>query len=111
MNVWPKDWKKQREYPEFHIQEALRLEKVTGRMISQEQMKGYFAEVTRTTELFFASIAPGSLEAESEKWGKRWTIGDRILGQLRHIQHHEGYINAILRMMGNTPVGWIGYNE
>jgi hypothetical protein len=111
VSVWLKDWKKQREYPEFHVQEALALEKVTGRRISRDQMNRYLTEVTRKTESFFASVAPGSLEEESEEWGKRWTIADRILGQIRHVQHHVGYINAILRMMRNIPVHWIGYNE
>jgi hypothetical protein len=111
VNVWLKDWTKEREYPEFHVQEALALEKVTGRRISRDQMKKYLAEVTGKTESFFASAAPESLEEESENWGKRWTVADRILGQIRHVQHHVGYINAILRMKGTTTVGWIGYNE
>jgi hypothetical protein len=111
VNVWLKDWRKKREYPEFHIKEALALEKVTGRRISRDQMKGYMVEVTRKTESFFASITPGSLEEESEEWGKMWTVADRILGQIRHVQHHMGYINAILRMKGTATVPWIGYNE
>jgi hypothetical protein len=111
LNVWLKDWRSERTYPRFHVKEALALEKVTGTRISRDQMKSYMVEVMGKTESFFASIEPGSLEEESEQWGKKWSVADRILGQIRHVQHHVGYINAALRTMGKAPVPWIGYNE
>ncbi len=111
VNVWLKDWTRDPELPSFHVKEALDLKKTPGRLITKEQMKTYLDDVRSGSESFFKALAPDSLEQESENWGKLWTGADRIMAQIRHVQHHVGYINAILRMNEATPAQWIGYNE
>ena len=41
--------------------------------------------------------------------GKDLTFLDRCLGQLRHVQHHLGAANEILRAHGNPLTEWKGY--
>lgn len=43
--------------------------------------------------------------------GKPFTLLDRCLGQLRHVQHHIGAVNEILRSQGRNLVEWRGYGE
>ena len=43
--------------------------------------------------------------------GTEFTLLDRCLSQLRHVQHHIGVTNEIFRSMGKPTVGWSGYGE
>lgn len=43
--------------------------------------------------------------------GREFTLLDRCLTQLRHVQHHIGVVNEKLRARGATAAGWQGYGE
>jgi hypothetical protein len=43
--------------------------------------------------------------------GREFTLLDRCLGQLRHMQHHISVANEKLRVRGATAVDWRGYGE
>ena len=46
----------------------------------------------------------------NDSTGKR-SNAHHILAQVRHVQHHVGQLNGILKhKTGETP-GWVGFNE
>jgi hypothetical protein len=110
-NAWLRDWAKPIEYPEFHIKEALDLKRRAGTVIDRRQTLGYLAKVRADYEAFMAGVDDAGLLNAASAFGRRWTTADRILGQVRHIQHHVGYLNAILGTTRGRPVHWIGYGE
>ena len=110
-NAWLRDWSKPIEKPEFHIKEALSIKRRSGSLIDRRQMLGYLAKVRADYETFMAGIGDGSLLAEQAAFDRTWTVADRILGQVRHIQHHVGYLNAILSTTRGVRVHWIGCGE
>jgi hypothetical protein len=110
-NAWLRDWSKPIAYPEFHIEEALEIKRRTGSLIDRRQMSGYLAQVRADYEAFMAGVDDGRLLSAEKAFGQSWTVADRILGQVRHIQHHVGYLNAILSTTRGIRVHWIGYGE
>jgi hypothetical protein len=110
-NAWLRDWSKPIEYPEFHIKEALDIKRRSGLLIDRRQMTGYLAKVRAEYEAFMVGLDDASLLAEEKAFGRKWTMADRLLGQVRHIQHHVGYLNAILSTTRGVRVHWIGYGE
>jgi hypothetical protein len=110
-NAWLRDWGKPIEFPEFHIEEALEIKRRAGAIIDRHQILAYLAKVRADYEAFMAVVDDAGLLATSAAFGQRWTTADRILGQVRHIQHHVGYLNAVLGANRGVPVHWIGYGE
>ncbi len=110
-NAWLRDWSKPIEYPEFHIKEALDIKRRSGSLIDRRQMTGHLAKVRADYEAFMVGLDDASLLAEEKAFGRKWTMADRLLGQVRHIQHHVGYLNAILSTTRGVRVHWIGYGE
>jgi len=110
-NAWLRDWAKPIEYPEFHIKEALEIKRRVGSLIDRRQMLSYLAKVRADYEAFMAGVDDGALLGAQEAFGRSWTVVDRILGQVRHVQHHVGYVNAILSTARGVRVHWIGYGE
>ena len=49
--------------------------------------------------------------ADQEIRGRTFTLLDRCLGQLRHVQHHLGVVNEKLRRQDLDAVEWVGYGE
>ncbi len=111
LHAWLRDWSRPLEYPPFHVEEALDLRSPPGRAITRLQMRGYQDRVVADCRAYLSALTPETMLAPSEAFGKQWTPLDRILGQIRHIQHHVGYLNAVLRASGCTPVRWVGFQE
>jgi len=110
-NAWLRDWSKPIERPEFHIEEALEIKRRSGSLVDRRQMAAYLAKVRAYYEAFMAGVTDAGLLAEEKAFDRSWTVADRILGQVRHIQHHVGYLNAVLGANRGVPVHWIGYGE
>ncbi len=110
-NAWLRDWEKPIEFPEFHIEEALEIKRRTGKTIDRRQILDYLAKVRADYETFMANVDDAGLLSTTTAFGRPWTKADRILGQVRHIQHHVGYLNAVLSASRGVRVHWIGYGE
>lgn len=110
-NEWLRDWSKQIEYPKFHVEEALEMKRPPTGNISKEQIEGYMNKVVEDYKSFLSTVSPESLLQEQVAFNEKWTIADRVLIQIRHIQHHVGYLNSVLRMKKEIPAEWIGFNE
>jgi hypothetical protein len=70
----------------------------------------YLQHIQSRAEAFFGSLDDGRLHSGSSIYEK-CTYADLILGQTRHIQHHVGYCNRILRDGGRPAAKWLGYGE
>lgn len=70
----------------------------------------YLAKAEKKVERIFAALDDERL-SRLIRPRSRSTYHDAILGQIRHIQHHVGQCNAILRRAGTRTVGWLGYAE
>jgi hypothetical protein len=110
-NAWLRDWQKPIEYPEFHIAEALDIKRRAGKTIDRSQILAYLAKVSADYEAFMTGVDDAGLLDTATAFGRQWTTADRILGQVRHIQHHVGYLNAILSASRGVRVHWVGYGE
>lgn len=110
-NAWLRDWDRPMEHPAFHIDEALDIKRRTGKIIERRQVLAYLAKVRADYESFMRGVDDGGLLAAAAAFGRRWTTADRIVGQVRHVQHHVGYLNAVLGANGGARVRWIGYGE
>jgi hypothetical protein len=100
------------EPPPFHTPDAL-LESgiVPAVSLSRKQVEGYLDQVYARCAAFLDGLTPDALVRESEFLGRTWTLGDRILTQLRHVQHHVGHMNGLLKRLSGSSPGWVGYNE
>lgn len=48
-------------------------------------------------------------KSEAPAFGKRaMTFGERLLYNMRHVQHHAGQLNLILRQRTNSAPSWVG---
>lgn len=99
-------------FPTFHTPEALieSGQTPTG-AVPRQQIEGYLGQVTAKSWALLDGLTPDVLLQETAFAGKLWTFTDRILLQIRHVQHHVGQLNATLkRKLGRAP-GWVGFNE
>jgi hypothetical protein len=53
----------------------------------------------------------GAFLTDQEIRGRTFTLLDRCLGQLRHVQHHLGVVNEKLRRQHIEAADWVGYGE
>lgn len=111
LNAWLRDWGQKLEYPYFHTREALDMTRGASPVITRAQIEEYMDKVFSDCEAFLEAITPESLTQETEAFGKKWTVADRILMQIRHVQHHVGSMHSVLRRKAGTAPQWIGFNE
>lgn len=78
--------------------------------IDQAEMLDYLSFVEQKTERFVNALGGDGLMKPSPMYAK-WTNLDVILEQLRHIQHHIGYLNRVLLKCKIKPVEWEMYDE
>jgi len=111
LDAWARDWDKEFEYPTFHSDEARDLTPGASPVITKAQMEEYMAKVFSDCETLLETVTPELLTRETEAFGKQWTIADRILGQIRHVQHHVGTMHAALKRGTSHTPHWVGFNE
>lgn len=112
LDVWLRDSPEGFLPPPFHTRDALLETGLAPSVtLSCEQIEGYLARVDARCAAFFGELTPDMLVQESEFFGKVWTVADRILVQIRHVQHHVGHMNCMLKRGAGEAVPWLGYNE
>jgi uncharacterized damage-inducible protein DinB len=108
LNAWVRDLSQPFDGPSFHNSEAQAMVKDAAPIITREQMAGYLQLVQGECNRFLDSLTPELLSEEEEVRGRKWTPADRIIGQIRHVQHHIGAMHSALRRHGNLSLRWIG---
>jgi len=73
--------------------------------VEQKDMLGYLDYVSKKSLLLIGSLDEKSTLQPSALYDK-WTNLDVILEQIRHIQHHLGYLNRVLLKCNIKPVEW-----
>lgn len=108
LNAWVRDLSRPFDEPPFHSSEAQALVKGATPVITREQMAGYLRLVEGECNYFLNNLTLELLIEEEKVHGKIWTPADRIIGQIRHVQHHIGAMHATLRRKTNASLQWIG---
>jgi uncharacterized damage-inducible protein DinB len=111
LEAWLPCWGHEVERPAFHTDEALNLTRGASPVITRRQMEGYMEQVYSELESYLDSIPVESLTEETTAFGQTWTVADRILTQIRHVQHHVGSMHSILKRRTGRAPEWLGYNE
>ena len=111
LNAWLCDWGREFERPAFHTDEALNLIRGATPVFKRGQIQEYMGQVYSGCESYLDSIPAESLTEETTAFGKRWTIADRIVMQIRHVQHHVGSMHSILKRRTSKAPEWLGFNE
>lgn len=78
--------------------------------LQKDKVRDYQSLVSRQVESFFAKLDDSRLTERSTTYPE-FTFADLVLMQIRHIQHHVGTCNAILRTKGAATVRWLGFGE
>ncbi len=78
--------------------------------LTRTEVREYWARAGEKVERIFAALDDERLSRPIRP-RSRSTYHDAILGQIRHIQHHVGQCNSILRRAGARTAGWLGYAE
>jgi hypothetical protein len=76
--------------------------------IEQEDILDYLKYVEKKTEDFISGLDCSVVSGPSPLYPK-WTNLDVILEQVRHFQHHIGYLNRVLLKCKLKPVEWEMY--
>ncbi|MCT2535141.1 DinB family protein [Aquibacillus koreensis] len=84
------------------------LQHVAEDPLSRQELFSYKEEVKATVEAYFANKDDAWLQKRSVVF-KSLTNLDIIFGQVRHVQHHVGYCNSILREHNKGVVKWLDY--
>ena len=112
VDFWLSDSPQAFAFPSFHTREALiESGETPAEALPRQQIEAYLEQVTAKSRALLDRLTPAALLQETEFAGRPWTTADRILLQIRHVQHHVGQLNAALkRAVGGAP-GWVGFNE
>jgi len=78
--------------------------------IEQEEMIGYLAFVRVKADKFILNMEESMLSSSNNLYVK-WTNLDVIMEQIRHLQHHLGYLNRVLLKCKIKPIEWEFYEE
>ena len=78
--------------------------------ISQNDMVDYRAFVEKKAVDFIKGLEEAEFTAASKLYPK-WTNLDVILEQIRHFQHHLGYLNRVLLKCKISPIEWEYFEE
>lgn len=112
LDAWLSDSPEAFQAPPFHTRDALLEAGETPSVTySREQIEAYLEQVYAKCATFFEGLTLDTLTQESEFFERTWAGGDKVFGQLRHVQHHVGHMNALLRRKTGQAPGWVGYNE
>ena len=84
------------------------LGEISEKTADKEWMKNYLNEVRAKVENYLENIDDEQLLQVSPLY-KKWTNFDVLLDQLRHLQHHIGFLNLLLRKCGSTPAAWYSF--
>ena len=89
--------------------DAAQLKAAASDRITRDFLIG-FLDLLETKVAALPDDAVGYLEVVTLR-GREFTLLDRCLGQVRHVQHHIGVANEKLRVRGARAADWRGYGE
>jgi hypothetical protein len=87
--------------------QADELDKASSVVLSREKMIEYLDFVAKKFEEFVKDLEAGGLDASNPFPWAGPTVAHRMFYNLRHAQHHLGWMASMLRRNGVEPADWI----
>ena len=78
--------------------------------VEQEDMIGYLEFVEDKAGRFIVALDESKVTSPSSIY-RKWTNLDVVIEQVRHLQHHLGYLNRVLLKCKIKPIEWEFYEE
>lgn len=96
--------------PAFAVEVTSVLGEESKGFIEQQEMLEYLKYVKKKTNGFLIKLDCDQISGPSPIYAK-WTNLDVVLEQVRHFQHHLGYLNRTLLKCKLKPVEWEMFEE
>ena len=93
--------------PSFAGDEDGNLEFIPTRAPSPQQMKDYLEDVSQRCEITLNKLPPDQLEGENTFPWTGPTPAHRLIYNIRHAQHHVGWLNSTLARKTGKAAGWV----
>lgn len=97
--------------PSFHFTHAERLAVKLTAAFGRKEMLAYYRQVAARCRKIIEQMSMEALEKPTLFPWHGKTVGDTMIYNFRHIQHHVGQINSILRRRAGIGMKWIGFEE
>lgn len=110
IDYWFSESKESFIKPEFKNEVNSVLGEESSGFIEQEDMKGYLDYVAKKAGSFLGNLDQIKVISPSGIYIK-WTNLDVIMEQVRHLQHHLGYLNRVLLKCKIKPIEWELYED
>ena len=111
MDAWLRLAGEKFETAAFHCDAAVGMKPEAGPVVTQEQMRQYLKTVVTRRARFLDELTDAVLLERDGVMGDQFTRADRLLGQIRHVQHHVGCMCAILRRKTGKAVDWNAWGD
>jgi uncharacterized damage-inducible protein DinB len=110
IQFWFRESREEFSPPDFGRGPVPDLDRIPEFNVDRKTVEDYLNALRERVDSFFGSLDDSRLLSTSTLYDK-CTYADLILMQVRHIQHHVGYLNCVLRAAGAGTVTWRGYAE
>jgi hypothetical protein len=87
--------------------EASNLDHKPSTTPSRDQIKGYLEEVSERCEAALNGFTLEKLEGENKFHWTGPTPAHRLIYNIRHAQHHVGWLNSMLARKTGKSAGWV----
>jgi hypothetical protein len=87
--------------------EAANLDHVPSTAPSRQQIQDYLEQVSKKCETSLSKLDPAALDGKNAFHWTGPTLAHRIIYNIRHAQHHVGWMNSILSRNGAKPARWV----
>lgn len=91
-------------FPPFHVD-------TPAVACTKEELRAYLAAGRTRCRARIAHLTPEEIERRSPFPWLDFTVGDLVLYNMRHVQHHAAQLNLRLRAQGIAPPPWVGRSD
>ncbi len=110
IDYWFSESKESFSQPVFEADVNPVLGEVSKGFIEQSEMIDYLKYIEEKSVNFISNLETEVVSGPSAIYPK-WTNLDVIIEQIRHFQHHIGYLNRVLLKCKLKPVDWEMYED
>lgn len=104
VDVWMSESIYKFEKPEGFYTKSYELDNACAKVFSKNQVIDYCNIVFKKCDDYFEKLNDIDLYERNTFFDKNLTTFDRIMGQIRHVSYHIGYMDCILKKYtGNFP--------
>lgn len=110
IDYWFSESKESFKQPAFEAEVNPVLGEESKGFIEQSEMIDYLKYIEEKSVNFISNLETEVVSGPSSMYPK-WTNLDVIMEQIRHFQHHIGYLNRVLLKCKLKPVDWEMYED